>query len=221
VWVVLHSALEEFHLREARNGEMDEAVVQALVRQVADEALVGALRIAGLVCHYDIYYSPLTGLCSKTSVLTSNGYLRLDPNILHFSTYAAGMFLARHGKPEVKTCIKGLEQYSFAYEEAFEQAKWMQQVYASSIVAPTHVSQSLLSSSSSMSNGINAPLSAAEPPDSPLMLYMAHTNGSSSVPQVSFTFDSVLLDSAFSVFRYHRTRNPHPIQQSSLNLPMH
>lgn len=120
----------------------------------------------------------LTTLPPQTSVLTSNGYLRLDPNILHFSTYAAGMFLARHGKPEVKTCIKGLEQYSFAYEEAFEQAKWMQQVYASSIVAPTHVPQSLLSSSS-RSNGINAPLSAGEPPDSPLMLYMAHTNGSS------------------------------------------
>jgi hypothetical protein len=220
MWVILHSALEEFHLREARNGGMDEAVVQSLMSQVAEEALVGALRIAGLVCCHKIYYLTLTRFCSKTSVLTSNGYLRLDPNILHFSTYAAGMFLARHGKPEVKTCIKGLEQYSFAYEEAFEQAKWMQQVYASSIVAPTHVSQSLLSSSS-MSNGINAPLSAAEPPDSPLMLYMAHTNGSSSVPQVSFTFHSAILDSTFSVFRYHHTQSPHPTQQSSLNLPMH
>jgi len=118
------------------------------------------------------------------------------------------MFLARHGKPEVKTCIKGLEQYSFAYEEAFEQAKWMQQVYASSIVAPTHVTQSLLSSSSSMPNGINAPLSAAEPPDSPLMLYMAHTNGSSSVPQVSFNFDSVLLYLAFCVQVSPYTESP-------------
>jgi hypothetical protein len=53
MWVILHSALEEFHLQEARSGEMDEAVVQALVRQVAEEALVGALRIAGLVCRYD------------------------------------------------------------------------------------------------------------------------------------------------------------------------
>jgi hypothetical protein len=49
MWVILHSALEEFHLREARSGEMDEAVVQTLVTQVAEEALVGALRIAGLV----------------------------------------------------------------------------------------------------------------------------------------------------------------------------
>jgi len=60
MWVILHSALEEFHLREARNGEMDEAVVQALVSRVAEEALVGALRIAGLVCCYDVYDLPLT-----------------------------------------------------------------------------------------------------------------------------------------------------------------
>jgi len=59
MWVILHSALEEFHLREARNGEMDEAVVQGWVRQVADEALVGALRIAGLVSSGDAYYSLL------------------------------------------------------------------------------------------------------------------------------------------------------------------
>lgn len=93
------------------------------------------------------------------------------------------MFLARHGKSEAKTCIKGLEQYSFAYEEAFEQAKWMQQVYASSIVAPSHP-QSQYSSSSGIAS-IPGPLSSGDSPDSPLVIYMGHTNGTSSVPQVS------------------------------------
>ena len=184
MWVILHSALEEFHLRESRNGEMDEVVVQALERQVAEEALVGALRIAGLVCLQTESMLIANASYFKTSVLTSNGYLRLDPNILHFSTYAAGMFLARHGKPEAKTCIKGLEQYSFAYEEAFEQAKWMQQVYASSTVPPPHLSQAQFSSSPSLGNNLPGPLSSGETPDSPLVIYMGHTNGTSSVPQV-------------------------------------
>lgn len=107
-------------------------------------------------------------------MLTSNGYLRLDPNILHFSTYAAGMFLARNGKAEVRTCIKGLEQYSFAYEEAFEQAKWMQQVYTSSIMTPQPVSRSLLGSPVP-NNAQNGDLA-----QSPLMLFINNGNGSSS-----------------------------------------
>lgn len=170
MWVILHSALEEFRLREARNGEMDDKVAQELERQVAEKALTGAIRIAGL-----------------TSVLTSNGYLRLDPNILHFSTYAAGMFLARHGKSEAKICIKGLEQYSFAFEEAFEQAKWMQQVYVSSTITTTHLSpQTSYHPSSANTPSMPGPLSSGETPDSPLVIYMGgHTNGTSSVPQAS------------------------------------
>ncbi|KAG8809488.1 hypothetical protein FRC17_003423, partial [Serendipita sp. 399] len=134
MWVILHSALDEFSIREAKEGTMTYTALHEIERQVFDEALQGALRISGL-----------------TSVLTSNGYLRLDPNILHFSTYAAGMFLARYGKPEVKTCIQGLEQYSFAYEEAHEQAQWMQQVYANSLhqLQPPLRPHSVLSTSSS------------------------------------------------------------------------
>jgi hypothetical protein len=49
MWVILQSALEEFGLREA--NELAPDVVQDLERQVFDEALLGALRIAGLVCH--------------------------------------------------------------------------------------------------------------------------------------------------------------------------
>ncbi|PVG00244.1 hypothetical protein CPB86DRAFT_701823 [Serendipita vermifera] len=155
MWVILHSAVEEFGLREVKAGAVSMDLYRDLDRQIFDEALLGALRIAGL-----------------TSVLTSNGYLRLDPNILHFSTYAAGMFLARHGKTEAKTCIKGLEQYSFAYEEAFEQAKWMQQVYSSSV-------HSLMSSSSSSIG------SSIGDMDAPLPIFMAGANGSSTIINIS------------------------------------
>lgn len=141
MWVILHSALEEFQLQEAKTGELEASMARELERRVYEEALTGALRIAGLVClsNYSPPTPPSTNWLTfrqQTSVLTSNGYLRLDPNILHFSTYAAGMFLARNGRAEVKTCISGLEQYSFAYEEAFEQARWMQQVFQSSLTTP-------------------------------------------------------------------------------------
>jgi hypothetical protein len=49
MWVILQSALEEFGLRGA--NELAPDVVQDVDRQVFDEALLGALRIAGLVCH--------------------------------------------------------------------------------------------------------------------------------------------------------------------------
>ena len=41
---------------------------------------------------------------------------------MHVSIIQAGMLLARLGRPEVKNCIEGLEQYSYAYEECAEQA---------------------------------------------------------------------------------------------------
>jgi hypothetical protein len=43
----------------------------------------------------------------------------------------AGLLLARLGRPEVINCISGLQQYSFAYEEAAEQANEMQKIYRS------------------------------------------------------------------------------------------
>jgi hypothetical protein len=52
-----------------------------------------------------------------------------DPNTLHYSTYAAGMYLARVGHPDVESCIAGLRQYSFAYEEANGQADQIQRTY--------------------------------------------------------------------------------------------
>lgn len=67
-------------------------------------------------------------------MLTSNGYLRLDPNVLHFAIYTAGIVLARLGKPEAQYCISGLKQYGFAFEEAFEQASEMERIYNQSLV---------------------------------------------------------------------------------------
>lgn len=41
---------------------------------------------------------------------------------MHVSCQQAGMLLARLGRPEVANCISGLEQFSYAYEEAGEYA---------------------------------------------------------------------------------------------------
>lgn len=49
MWVILQSAVEEFKLREVRTGEVAPSDMQDLERQVFEEALNGALRIAGLV----------------------------------------------------------------------------------------------------------------------------------------------------------------------------
>lgn len=39
--------------------------------------------------------------------------------------------LARLGRPEVQSCISGLQQYSSAYEEAADQANEMARIYNS------------------------------------------------------------------------------------------
>lgn len=44
---------------------------------------------------------------------------------MHISCILAGTLLARLGRPEVSNCIAGLEQYSYAYEEAGDQARDM------------------------------------------------------------------------------------------------
>ena len=62
-------------------------------------------------------------------MLTKNGYLRLDPAVMHVSCNYAGMLLARFGRPEVQNCIEGLEQYSYSYEEAAEQAQELRRVF--------------------------------------------------------------------------------------------
>jgi hypothetical protein len=63
-------------------------------------------------------------------VLTKNGYLRLDPAVMHVSCNYAGILLARFGRPEVQNCIEGLEQYSYSYEEAADQALELRRLFA-------------------------------------------------------------------------------------------
>ena len=72
----------------------------------------------------------LLSLIMKAGVLTKNGYLRLDPAVMHVSCNYAGILLARFGRPEVQNCIEGLEQYSYSYEEAAEQAQELRRLFA-------------------------------------------------------------------------------------------
>ncbi|KJA24069.1 hypothetical protein HYPSUDRAFT_136753 [Hypholoma sublateritium FD-334 SS-4] len=115
MWIILFNALDDFGVKELNMGVNvhNQAEIDVAKRKVADEALHGALRIAGLA-----------------GVLTSNGYLRLDPAVMLISCILAGTLLARLGRPEVANCIAGLKQYSYAYEEAGDQANEMSRLYS-------------------------------------------------------------------------------------------
>ncbi|KAL1743631.1 hypothetical protein HDZ31DRAFT_74770 [Schizophyllum fasciatum] len=114
MWVILFGALDEFGVKEFAGSPDPAAAAEKdeVCDRIADEALHGALRIAGLA-----------------AVLTQNGYLRLDPAVMHVSCIHAGGLLARLGRPEVQACIQGLEQYAHAYKEADAQASALKTVY--------------------------------------------------------------------------------------------
>ncbi|KAF7985507.1 hypothetical protein HWV62_3717 [Athelia sp. TMB] len=108
MWIILFNALDEVGLKEindmVRSGNSPDSVqCEAIKRQIADEALHGALRIAGL---------------------------RLDPAVMHVSCIQAGTLLARLGRPEVSNCINAMEQYTPSYEEAGDQGVEMRRIYA-------------------------------------------------------------------------------------------
>ncbi|KAI0669214.1 hypothetical protein C8Q78DRAFT_1042258 [Trametes maxima] len=121
MWIILCNALDDFGIREvndvARAGTPEamlpqHAQIEENKKKVMNEALHGALRIAGLA-----------------GVLATNGYLRLDCAVMHVSCIQAGMLLARLGRPEVSNCITGLEQYAYAYEECADQAAEIKRIY--------------------------------------------------------------------------------------------
>ena len=60
---------------------------------------------------------------------------KLDPAVMHVSCIHAGTLLARLARPEVKNCIAGLEQYSYSYEEAGDQAAEMRRLYDRALAA--------------------------------------------------------------------------------------
>lgn len=51
----------------------------------------------------------------------------------------SGFLLARLGRPEVQSCISGLQQYSFAYDEAADQANEMARIYNAGGEELTHM----------------------------------------------------------------------------------
>ena len=153
MWIILFNALDDHGIRESlgsphSSGGSSPAIAVAsgmqeqikdLKAKVLDEALHGALRIAGLVrcscslsdlpSHLESFHLP--AVCtSQAGVLTKNGYLRLDPAAMHVSCNYAGILLARFGRPEVQNCIEGLEQYSCSYEEAADQALELRRLFA-------------------------------------------------------------------------------------------
>ncbi|EPQ50998.1 hypothetical protein GLOTRDRAFT_118074 [Gloeophyllum trabeum ATCC 11539] len=119
MWIILFNALDDFGIKEVNdnarlgNPAPNHAQIERVKAKVMEEALHGSLRISGLA-----------------GVLTSNGYLRLDPAVMHVSCIQAGTLLARLGRPEVQNCIAGLEQYSAAYAEAADHAAEMKRHYA-------------------------------------------------------------------------------------------
>ncbi|KAI5120761.1 hypothetical protein M0805_004725 [Coniferiporia weirii] len=130
MWVIVFNAVDDFGIKEfneaIRMNSMQNVpgnpTIESVKHKILDEALHGALRIAGL-----------------TGVLTSNGYLKLDPAVMHFSCLTAGTLLARLGRPEVTNCIAGLKQYNYAYEEAGEEAIEMERVYAGALTGESDI----------------------------------------------------------------------------------
>ncbi|TFK28023.1 hypothetical protein FA15DRAFT_665791 [Coprinopsis marcescibilis] len=115
MWIILFTALDDFGIKELNQTATPPpnlGQIEVTKQKILDEAMHGALRIAGLA-----------------AVLTSNGYLRLDPAVMHVSCIHAGTFLARLGRPEVTNCIAGLEQYSYSYEEAGDQAQELKRLF--------------------------------------------------------------------------------------------
>jgi len=64
---------------------------------------------------------------------------RLDPAAMLPPCLHSGFLLARLGRPEVQSCISGLQQYSFAYGEAADQANEMARIYHAGGEELTHM----------------------------------------------------------------------------------
>ncbi|PWN50135.1 hypothetical protein IE53DRAFT_362612 [Violaceomyces palustris] len=86
--------------------EPDLNQVNLLKVKVEDAALSGALRVAAL-----------------TDVLSTNGYLRLDPNLMLAPLEIAAKHLARFQRSsEVEIMVSGLRQYAISYESLYQTA---------------------------------------------------------------------------------------------------
>lgn len=184
MWVILFNAVDDFGVREAneqvRMGTAMQTMsgsslsqqfeqIEPVKHKLLEEALHGALRIAGLVRLFqeirivhvcsssislidrrlDIKRLPCKSkitLCANSNE-TFTGLppsplrleQKLDPAVMHFSCLTSGSLLARLGRPEVSNCIGGLKQYSYAYEEAGEEAVEMERVYQAALAGEADV----------------------------------------------------------------------------------
>ena len=77
MWIILFNALDEFGVKESNTSDanVDHTQIDSAKRKVAEEALYGALRIAGLVRHIASSWLNTKQTLRKANVLTSNGYL--------------------------------------------------------------------------------------------------------------------------------------------------
>ncbi|KIJ64481.1 hypothetical protein HYDPIDRAFT_132385 [Hydnomerulius pinastri MD-312] len=119
MWIALFNAMDEYGVRDDSIVPSGMNQVETVKRKVFDEALNASLRVSALA-----------------GVLTSNGYLKLDPAVMHVSIIQAGFLLARLARPEVQNCIEGLEQYSYAYEETKETSQQIRREYEQALIKP-------------------------------------------------------------------------------------
>lgn len=97
--------------------------------------------------------------CEQLRILdlshTNASKQRLDPAVMMASCTYSGLLLARFGRPEVSNCISGLQQYSFAYEEAAEQANEMTRIFRSGDGELNHMASVVPRASSATPSPLN------------------------------------------------------------------
>ncbi|WVF71971.1 hypothetical protein IAT40_006781 [Kwoniella sp. CBS 6097] len=121
VWLIVNRTMEEFGIAEEKSAMGGGVVeIESIKRRIKEEAEHAALRIAALI-----------------GILTENGYLKLDPLIIHHTIYEAGLYLASRGRTEHLICIAGLRQYSLSFPALWDQADELESVYATATAAAT------------------------------------------------------------------------------------
>ena len=99
----------------------------------------GPCHFVSIVSHFFAHTGKTVSVLSKlflshlyfcSHILLTNILIkRLDSAVMHVSIIQAGTLLARLCRPEVENCIRGLQQYSYAYEECTDQAQEIAQLY--------------------------------------------------------------------------------------------
>lgn len=75
----------------------------------------------------------ISGLTRESRVFVPFPRAHVHRLILSHPAYVAGVVLARASRPEYKTCVAGLRQYSIAFGHLWEQAEELEQIYRSSL----------------------------------------------------------------------------------------